>query len=283
MMSMNRFALPTLALFLIGGFSAAGTSAAPLSSPVFSGGQERGWDEPPREFNEIQRRGFRDGIEGARHDMDNHRNPDVDNRDEYRNANFPPEIREQYREAFRRGYMMAINRMNGGGPPPMAQPVQPPPPMLSFGWEGVPNRFSEIHRRGLQDGVEGARRDLENHRRPDPDNRDEYRNPNVPPEFREDYREGFRRGYEQTVSQLYGQPQGDRWDMEPGQFTEIQRRGFRDGVEGARKDADNHRRPDPDNREEYRSPNVPPQLRDEYREGFRWGYERAMAHLTGMQ
>ena len=182
-MSMNRFALPTLALFLIGGFSAAGTSAAPLSSPVFSGGQERGWDEPPREFNEIQRRGFHDGIEGARRDMDNHRNPDVDNRDEYRNANFPPEIREQYREAYRRGYMMAINRMNGGGPPPMAQPVQPPPPMLSFGWEGVPNRFSEIHRRGLQDGVEGARRDLENHRRPDPDNRDEYRNPNVPLSF----------------------------------------------------------------------------------------------------
>jgi hypothetical protein len=26
---------------------------------------------------------------------------------------------------------------------------------------------------------------------------------------------------------------------------------------------------------------VPPQFRDEYREGFREGYERAIAHLTG--
>jgi len=52
-------------------------------------------------------------------------------------------------------------------------------------------------------------------------------------------------------------------------------------VEGARKDAENHRRPDPNNRDEYRDPRVPPQLVEEYREGFRRGYERAMAHLMG--
>ena len=35
---------------------------------------------------------------------------------------------------------------------------------------------------------------------------------------------------------------------------EIQRQGFRDGIEGARKDSDNHRRPNVNNRDEYRHP-----------------------------
>ena len=30
--------------------------------------RDRDWDAPPREFNEVQRRGFHDGIEGARRD-----------------------------------------------------------------------------------------------------------------------------------------------------------------------------------------------------------------------
>jgi hypothetical protein len=232
-------------------------------------------------MSEIQRRGFRDGIEGARRDVENHRNPDVNNRDEYRNADFPPQIREQYREGFRRGYERAIARMLGGNQPPVMQPAPPPAPV--YGWEPMPQRFSEIQRRGFQDGVEGAHRDLENHRRPDPDNRDEFRNPQVPQELQEDYREGFRRGYQQTIAQIYGDPQQRAWDMAPGQFSEIQQRGFQDGMYGARKDVENNRRSDPNNRDEYRNPNVPPELREEYREGFRHGYERAMAHLRGMQ
>jgi hypothetical protein len=97
----------------------------------------------------------------------------------------------------------------------------------------------------------------------------------------EDYREGFRRGYSQTISQAYGAQENSPWDMAPGQFSEMQRQGFHDGMEGARRDADNHRRPDPNNRDEYRNPRVPEQFREEYREGFRWGYERAMDHLMG--
>jgi len=279
-MSIKRLALPVVACLFAAGFFSLQAPAVPVSSPMPAGIQERGWDQPPQEFNEIQRRGFHDGIEGAHKDMDNHRAPDVNNRDEYRNANFPPEIREQYREAFRRGYMSAINRMNGAPPPPppnVGQPNFGP----AFGWTGIPGRFSEIQRRGFQEGVMGAQRDMENHRRPDPDNRDEYRNPSVPPAFVEDYREGFRRGYSQTISQAYGAQENSPWDMAPGQFSEMQRQGFHDGMEGARRDADNHRRPDPNNRDEYRNPRVPEQFREEYREGFRWGYERAMDHLMG--
>jgi hypothetical protein len=268
-------------LFVAACYSATASASGALLPVQAQGfGQDRGgWDESPREMSEIQRRGFHDGIEGARHDVENHRNPDVNNRDEYRNADFPPALREQYRDGFRRGYALAISHLLGGNQPPIAQPAPPPGP--GFGWEPLPQQFSDIHRRGFQEGVESAQRDIETHRRPDPDNHERYRSPQVPPQFQDDYREGFRRGYEQTVAQTFGGPQQGQWDMAPGQFSEIGRRGFQDGMDGARKDVENGRRPDPNNRDEYRNPNVPPALRDEYREGFRRGYERAMAHLRG--
>jgi hypothetical protein len=50
-------------------------------------------------------------------------------------------------------------------------------------------------------------------------------------------------------------------------------------MEGARKDVDNHRRPDVNNRDEYRHPDVPYELRRQYREAFRRGYDVAMSHL----
>jgi len=74
----------------------------------------------------------------------------------------------------------------------------------------------------------------------------------------------------------YGQ---DAWDRPPYEFTEIQQRGFRDGVDGAGKDFDNHRAPNVENRKEYRHPHVDPSARDDYREGFRRGYDAAMRHL----
>jgi len=71
------------------------------------------------------------------------------------------------------------------------------------------------------------------------------------------------------------------WDAPPAEFREVQREGFHDGVEGAKKDFDNHRTPDVNNREEYRHPKVSHADRADYREGFRRGYEVAMAHLMG--
>lgn len=74
----------------------------------------------------------------------------------------------------------------------------------------------------------------------------------------------------------------DGWDRPPSEFREIQRQGFHDGVEGARKDFDHHRAPNVNDREEYRHPHVSPSGRDDYREGFRRGYEVAMNHLAGL-
>jgi hypothetical protein len=69
------------------------------------------------------------------------------------------------------------------------------------------------------------------------------------------------------------------WDTPPQEFRDIQRQGFHDGIEGARKDYDNHRRADVDNRDEYRHPHVPDSAKADYREGFRRGYEVAMDHM----
>lgn len=182
------------------------------------------------------------------------------------------------------------------------------------GWDAPPSDFRDIQRQGYRDGIIGAQKDLGNHRRPDPNNRDEYRRPNLPPDQREAYRDGFRRGYERAVAHLTGQDQqqgpmrgpdrggpgaggpgmggpgmggpgaggpGMGRDMGSGPGSEVRLRGFQDGMDGAMKDLGNRRRPDPTNRDEFRSPNVPYGMQDMYRNGFRAGYDRGISVLTG--
>ena len=72
------------------------------------------------------------------------------------------------------------------------------------------------------------------------------------------------------------------WDAAPRGYSDIQLRGYRDGMDGARKDYGNHRRPNPNNRENYKHPHdVPHSLDRDYRAAFRQGYRRAFAHLEG--
>ncbi len=114
-MNLNRLAIPTLAL-LLGAtcLVTARSYASPPGPPTPAVGQDRGdWDVPPGELNDLQRRGFHDGIEGARKDFGNHRRPDVENRDEYRHPHLPPEEREAYRDGFRRGYDRAAHHLWG--------------------------------------------------------------------------------------------------------------------------------------------------------------------------
>ncbi len=78
-----------------------------------------GWDAPPNEFtDDVLRNAFRDGIEGARKDYENHRAPNVNNRDEYRHPNAPGNLRSAYRKAFRRGYDAGVRHLMNGGPGP---------------------------------------------------------------------------------------------------------------------------------------------------------------------
>ena len=173
-----------------------------------------------------------------------------------------------------------------------AAPAAPAPAFgQAGGWDVPPQELNELQRQGFHDGIEGARRDFDNHRPFNVENRDEFRHPNLPSEQRRAYREGFRRGYQMAATHLSGGPgmmppgqpvvRGD-WNSVPTEFDAIRQRGFRDGLEGARRDYENHRPPDVNNRDEYRHPDdVPHGMRDAYREGFRRGYDRAMAHLMG--
>jgi hypothetical protein len=199
-MNLNRFTVPSLVLLL--GITAMTTPRAQgvtQGPPPQSYGQDRdrgGWDAPPREWNDMQRRGFHDGIEGARRDVDNHRRPDVNNRDEYRRPNVDRQFWKAYRDGFRRGYEVAMSHLMGGPGGQMRPPERP--------WDAPQDDWNDIQRRGFQDGIDGARKDYGNHRRPDVNNRDEYRHPSLPFEQREAYREGFRRGYERAMSHLMG-------------------------------------------------------------------------------
>ncbi len=118
-MKLARFAAPALALALLGGtgFAAAQQYGPQGPPPGYGQGPGGGWDAPPQEFRDIQRQGFRDGIEGARKDVDNHRRPNVNNRDEFRHPNVPGSARRDYRDGFRRGYNVAMQHMLGGGGP----------------------------------------------------------------------------------------------------------------------------------------------------------------------
>lgn len=69
------------------------------------------------------------------------------------------------------------------------------------------------------------------------------------------------------------------WLQPPPEFKEMQRQGFHAGVKAAANDYDHHRFPDYNRRKEYRHPHVDPAFRDDFRQGFRRGYDDAMHHL----
>ena len=82
------------------------------------------------------------------------------------------------------------------------------------------DREAALEQRGFRDGAFGADRDFQNHRRPDVNNRDEFRNPRMPAWAQHEYREGFRRGYYARVREIYGD------------------RGYRDGFRDRDHDGD---------------------------------------------
>lgn len=94
-----------------------GYGPGPNQGPGYGRGPgygQGGWDAPPSDFTrDIQRRGFHDGIEGARRDAENRRSINVMNRDEYRNYRGPE--RRAYRQAFARGYQTFWSHNRGPG------------------------------------------------------------------------------------------------------------------------------------------------------------------------
>ena len=114
-MKINRLALPALALALGTSAMLMAQNGPPQDHPQYGYGQNHpdhdrgGWDAPPQEFRDMQRRGFHDGVEAGRGDFENHRHPDVNRKREYRHPPVPPSARDEYREGFRHGYDSAFS------------------------------------------------------------------------------------------------------------------------------------------------------------------------------
>jgi hypothetical protein len=115
MNTFRRLATSSTIVLLLSSTAAINAQYAPQGPPPPGYGEHGGWDNAPSEFNDAQRRGFQDGMVGARKDYENHRQPNVNNRDEYRHPNVPREVRHDYRGGFQRGYDAGVRHMMGGG------------------------------------------------------------------------------------------------------------------------------------------------------------------------
>ena len=116
-MKPTRLLLPTLALAMLAGTGSAiaqyyGSDS--YRSPYY--GQQGYYGNREAAEQAFEQRGFRDGVFGADRDFQNHRRPDVNNRDEYRDPRFiSPWAQHEYREGFRRGYYHRVREIYSDG------------------------------------------------------------------------------------------------------------------------------------------------------------------------
>jgi hypothetical protein len=105
------FAVSALALSLgvtSGGLVAKAYAAAIPAQPQFGEGR---WEDAPSEYRDVQRMGFRDGIEAARRDFDHHSRKDADDHDSYKHPRVERKLVNDYRSAFREGYSRAMHHL----------------------------------------------------------------------------------------------------------------------------------------------------------------------------
>ena len=118
MMILNKLATSSLAILMLSSTAALHAQYGPPQGPPPPGYGQGGWDAPPNDIqNDAMRRGFHDGVEGARKDFENHRPPNVNNRDEYRHPSIDGRLRHDYRAGFRRGYDAGVRHLMGGPGP----------------------------------------------------------------------------------------------------------------------------------------------------------------------
>jgi hypothetical protein len=88
------------------------TLHAHAATPAAAGfTQDRPWDQPPDEYRDVQKQGFRDGVEAARHDWDEHHHRDADDHERYKHPPVERSLRDDFRDGFRHGYETAWHHM----------------------------------------------------------------------------------------------------------------------------------------------------------------------------
>jgi Spy/CpxP family protein refolding chaperone len=101
----------TVSLAAPAGMMTARAHAAVLPAAQQGYGQDRGWDQPPDEYRDVQRQGFHDGIEAARRDWDRHSHKDMDDHERYKHPPVDRGLAGDYRDGFKHGYEMAMHHM----------------------------------------------------------------------------------------------------------------------------------------------------------------------------
>jgi len=167
-------------------------------------------------------------------------------------------------------------------------------------WDAPPQGLPEAQLMGFRDGVAGARKDFDKHREFNVNDRKEYQNPHLPPDQKDAYCDGFRLGYERGASHFISGPEqpvavletkipeptrsgpadvasGAGRDAAADSTSEIQRRGFQDGIARARTDLENHRWANVNDGNEFRDLKLSPGLRLQYLAAFSQGYDQFMS------
>jgi hypothetical protein len=114
-MTFNRLALPVLAFALGTSGMLMAKSGLPQGSPIEGSQHDQdrgGWDAPPGEFREVQRRGFHDGLDAGKEDAEHHRH-NIEKSRLYRHPPVQSGERDDYRNGFRRGYDAAMSHFSG--------------------------------------------------------------------------------------------------------------------------------------------------------------------------
>ena len=171
-------------------------------------------------------------------------------------------------------------------------------------WDAPPQGLPEAQLMGFRDGVAGARKDFDKHREFNVSDRKEYLNPHLPADQKDAYCDGFRLGYERGASHFISGPEqpvavldtkmpeparsetpqvasGAGRDAAADTATEVQHRGFQDGIALARVDLENHRWTNVNDRIEFRDLKLSPALRLQYLAAFSQGYDQFMSQQAG--
>ncbi len=171
-----------------------------------------GWQQPPQEYNDIQRQGFQAGIRAGRADLDHSLAPDPDRHGEFQRPRVPDEQRNDFRRGFQHGYEVAYQHRDSGDwnqehhDGDAGVPRAYAPNDIHPGWQQPPQEYNDIQRQGFQAGLEAGRQDLQQRQSADPQRHWDFRRPHVPDEQRNDFRRGFQHGYD-----IAYQHRGD-WD-----------------------------------------------------------------------
>lgn len=164
-----------------------------------------GWmePEPPHEFHDAGRQGFHDGIRAARADVDARARFGAARHDEFRHPPVDRPFRDEYRNAFQRGYNEVISHLVAPPPPQAEQHWQDHPQPRAEWAPEVPQEFRDAGRQGFHAGVDAARRDFAGRQRPDAHRHPEFKHPpfNYGPD-KDEYRVGFQRGYDRAMDHL---------------------------------------------------------------------------------